>query len=154
MPTVSLSFNAFVAITDGYLFLGGSCQLFEQTIAARDGTIGRLADSDDYARVTAALGREAAGSTTSVFMVQRPEESIRHLYELLTSDKTRAFIEEHAEDNPVLAALGESMKEHQLPPFDTLVQYYGPGGGILYDTDNGYHAMGMAVAPPEPPSAE
>src|SRR5262249_46971373 len=32
-------FNAFVGIMDGNLFLGGSCQLFEQFIQARDGTI-------------------------------------------------------------------------------------------------------------------
>jgi hypothetical protein len=35
----------FCAITDGYLFTGSSCQLFELCIQARDGTIARLIDS-------------------------------------------------------------------------------------------------------------
>ena len=76
-------FNAFVAIMDGHLFLGGSTTLFEQMIAARDGTIARLADSEDYARINASLGRETSGQTPILFMMQRAEESIRHLYDLL-----------------------------------------------------------------------
>ncbi len=138
-------FNAFVGIMDGNLFLGGSCQLFEEMIAARDGTIDRLADSEDYARITATLGRETAGTTPIVFIVQRSEESIRHLYELLTSEKTRQFIEEHAEEQPLMAKLNEALKNHQLPPFETLMQYYGPGGAIIYDTDSGYHGIGFTL---------
>ena len=81
----------------------------------------------------------------SLFMMQRAEESMRHLYDLLTSEESRAFIEEHSEENPVWAALGESLDAHQLPPFETLIQYFGPGGGILYDTDNGYHAISFTL---------
>jgi hypothetical protein len=138
-------FNAFVAIMDGHFFIGGSCQLFEQVIAARDGTIDRLADSDDYARIVATIGKETAGMTPSMFMVQRAEESMRHLYDLLTSEESRAFIDENAEENPVLAALAESLDAHQLPPFEALIQYFGPGGGIFYDTDNGYHGISFTL---------
>ncbi len=42
----------FVAVMDGYLFLGGSCQLFEHAIAARDGTVDRLADMPAYQQLT------------------------------------------------------------------------------------------------------
>jgi hypothetical protein len=138
-------FNPFVAIMDGHLFLGGSGQLFEEMIAARDGTITRLVDSDDYARIVATLGRETAGQTPILFTMQRAEESIRHLYELLLSEKTQQYIDEHAEENPVLAKLSQALKDHQLPPFDTLMQYYGPGGGIIYDTDTGYHGIGFTL---------
>ena len=138
-------FNAFVAIMDGHLFLGGSTTLFEQMIAAREGTIARLADSEDYARINASLGRETSGQTPILFMMQRAEESIRHLYDLLTSETTRKYIEEHAEEQPVWAKLNDLLKNHQLPPFDTLVQYFGPGGAIFYDTDNGYHGIGFTL---------
>jgi hypothetical protein len=138
-------FNAFVGIMDGNVFLGGSCTLFEQFIAARDGTIARLADSEDYARVTATLGRETSGLTPIMFMLSRPEESMRHLYDLVTSEKTRQFIEENAEQHPVLAKFAEALKDHQLPPFETIMQYYGPGGGILYDTDTGYHGIAFTL---------
>jgi hypothetical protein len=133
--------NPFVAIMDGHLFLGGSWQLFEEMVAASDGTISRLVDSEDYARVVAALGQETTGQTPIMFTMQRAEESIRHLYELLLSEKTLEFIEERAEEQPALAKLSQALKDHQLPPFDTLVQYYGPGGGVVYDTDSGYHGI-------------
>lgn len=145
MDEADRPFNPFVGIMDGNLFLGGSCQLFEEIIAARDGTIDRLADSDDYARVTATLGRETAGLTPVVFLVSRAEESMRHLYELVTSEKSRTFIEENAEEHPILAKLAESLKDHKLPPFETLMQYYGPGGGILYDTDSGFHGISFTL---------
>ncbi|MEX0642527.1 MAG: hypothetical protein WD468_07490 [Pirellulales bacterium] len=138
-------FNPFVAITDGNLFLGGSCQLFEEMIAARDGTINRLADSEDYARVTATLDRETAGTKPVLFQVSRPEESMRQIYELLTSEESRKFIEERAEEQPVMAKLSEALKDHQLPAFETLIQYFGPGGGIMYDTDSGYHGISFTL---------
>lgn len=138
-------FNAYVGVMDGNLFVGASTILFEQMIAARDGTIARLADSEDYARLTATLGRETSGLTPVVFLVSRPEESMRHLYDLLTSEKSRQFIEEKAEENPVLAKLNESLKAHPLPPFENLIQYFGPGGGILYDTDNGFHGISFTL---------
>ena len=134
-----------VAIMDGHLFIGTSCQLFERCVAARDGTVDRLVDSEDYARTTAVLGRETAGTTPVLFSVSRYEESIRHWYELLTSEKTREMIDEHKEDNPVLTALAEALDQHKLPPFEALAPYMPPGGMILYDTDDGYHGIGFTL---------
>ncbi len=42
--------DPFVAIMDGYFFIGTSCKRFEECVAARDGTVPRLVDSNDYAR--------------------------------------------------------------------------------------------------------
>ena len=134
-----------VAIMDGHLFIGTSCQLFERCVAARDGTIDRLVDSEDYARTKEVLGRETAGTTPVLFSVSRYEESIRHWYELLTSEKTRELIDEHKEDNPVLSALAEALDQHKLPPFEALAPYMPPGGMILYDTDDGYHGIGFTL---------
>jgi (2Fe-2S) ferredoxin len=134
-----------VAIMDGHLFIGTSCQLFERCVAARDGTVDRLVDSEDYARTAAVLGRETAGTTPVLFSVSRYEESIRHWYELLTSEKTREMIDEHKEDNPVLTALAEALDQHKLPPFEALAPYLPPGGMILYDTDDGYHGIGFTL---------
>ena len=49
--------NPFVAIMDGYFFIGTSCQRFEECIAARDGnrTVPRLVDSNEYARTARIL---------------------------------------------------------------------------------------------------
>lgn len=135
----------FVAIMDGYLFLGGSCKLFEECIAARDGTVDRLVDSEDYARATEVLGRETAGLTPTLFSVSRYEETVRQWYDLLKSEKTRELIDENKEDNKFLAALAATLEEHELPPFEVLAPYLAPGGAILYDTDNGYHGIGFTL---------
>lgn len=137
--------SPFVAIMDGYLFLGGSCQLFERCVAARDGTVDRLVDSADYARTTDVLGRETAGTTPALFAISRYEESVHQWYDLLLSEKTRELIDEHKEDNRFLAALADALDQHQLPPFEVLAPYLAPGGAILYDTDTGYHAISFTL---------
>jgi hypothetical protein len=134
-----------VAIMDGYLFVGSSCQLFELCVQARDGTADRLIDSDDYARATEVLGREMAGATPAIFTVSRAEETWRHWYEMLTSEETRQLINDNKEDNKFLSALAGALEQHQLPPFEVLAPYLGPGGAILYDTDTGYHAIGFTL---------
>lgn len=137
--------NPFVAITDGYVFIGTSHQQFERCITARDGTVDRLVDSDDYKRTSAVIGRETAGTTPVMFSMGRFEESVRQWYDLLTSPKTREKIDENKAKNPILAALAETLDKNQLPPFDVLMPYFAPGGGILYDTDNGYHGISFTL---------
>ena len=34
---------------------------------------------------------------------------------------------------------------NELPPFEALQQYMGSGGGILYDTDSGYHGISFSL---------
>jgi hypothetical protein len=144
-PEEERPMDPFVAIMDGHFFIGGSCPQFERCIAARDGTVPRLADSSDFARTSAVIGRETRGVTPVMFMLSRFEETLRQWYDLLTSEKTRALIEENKEKNPFLRALAEVMDQNKLPPFDTLLQYAAPGGGILYDTDDGYHVISFTL---------
>jgi hypothetical protein len=145
MPEEERPAEPFVAIMDGYMFLGGSCKLFERCVAARDGTVERLVDSEDYARATEVLGRETAGLTPVMFSVSRYEETMRQWYDLLQSEKTRELIDENKQDNKFLTALSNALDEHPLPPFEVLAPYLAPSGGILYDTDNGYHGIGFTL---------
>jgi hypothetical protein len=140
-----IPFHPFVAIMDGYFFIGTSCQRFEQYVAARDGTAERLVDSNDYARTSAVIGRETVGTTPVMFSISRMEESLRQWYDLLTSEKTRALIDDNKEGNAFLKALADAMEQNKLPPFDVLLPYMSPGGSILYDTDSGYHAIGFTL---------
>ncbi|MFO0790138.1 MAG: hypothetical protein U0805_11845 [Pirellulales bacterium] len=135
----------FVAIMDGYFFIGTSCQRFEQYIAARDGTVPRLVDSADYIRTSAVIGRETVGTTPVLFSMNRFEETLRQWYDLLTSEKTRKLIDENKEKVRMLKALADAMEENKLPPFETLMKYTGAGGGILYDTDDGYHGISFEL---------
>jgi hypothetical protein len=158
MPEEERPATPFVGIMDGYFFIGTSCPGFEKCIAARDGTTERLTDSADYARTSAVIGRETTGTTPVMFSMSRMEESLRQWYDLLTSEKTRALIDENKEDNKFLQALADAMEQDKLPPFDVLLPYMSPGGGILYDTDTGYHGISFQLRsesqPVEPPPAE
>ena len=86
------------------------------------------------------------------------EETLRQWYDLLTSEKTRALIDENKEGNKFLQALADAMEQNKLPPFDVLLPYMSPGGGILYDTDTGYHAISFQLRsetkPVEEPAVE
>jgi hypothetical protein len=135
----------FVAVMDGYLFLGGSCQLFEQAIAARDGTVERLADVPAYQQMLTEVEQEAPGVTPAVWMYSRPEESLRQWYDLLTSEKTKEYLAEHAEGNPFFAALSESLAANELPPFDVIARYMTPSVGVIYDTDTGFHGISFTL---------
>lgn len=145
MPEDDRPAAPFVGIMDGYLFVGGSAQQFERCVSARDGAVERLIDSPEYARTSAVIGRETAGTTPVMFSMGRFEETVRQWYDLLTSPKTREQIDEHKEKNKFLAALAETLETQQLPPFEVLAPYFAPGGGILYDTDSGYHGISFTL---------
>ena len=144
-PEQPIPFHPFVAIMDGYIFIGTSCYRFEQCVAARDGTVERLIDSADYIRTSAVIGHETQGTTPVMFSMARMEETLRQWYDMLTSEKTRTLIDENKEKNKFLAALADAMDQNKLPPFDVLLPYMSPGGGILYDTDSGYHAISFQL---------
>jgi hypothetical protein len=146
--------NPFVAIMDDYLFFGGSCQLFEQAIAARDGTVERLADDPEYLQLVAEVQQETPGVTPAMWMYQRPVESLRQWYNLLTSDRTKEFLEERSEGNPFFASLVESLRANELPPFDVLEPYMIPSITVLYDTDTGYHGFSFGLRSEVEPPAE
>lgn len=141
MPEEDRPFEPCVAILDGYLFASASCQSIERLVAARDGTVERLVDSADYKLVMERLGRETTGVRPAMFSFGRFEETLRHWYDLLSSDQTRDSLEEVGKKNPLLAALAKTLAEHELPPFEVLARYVAPGGGILYDTDTGLHGF-------------
>ncbi len=150
--------NPFVGITDGYFFIGTSAKRFEECVAARDGTVPRLVDSQDYIRTSAVIGREVRGVTPVMFTMGRFEETLRQWYDLLSSDKTQSYIEEQRDKNKWLAALADAMKENKLPPFDVLLQYAPVNGSIVYDTDDGYHGITFSLrreglAAPQVPDA-
>jgi hypothetical protein len=145
MPEEQRPFAPFVAIMDGYVFLGGSTQLFEQIIAAGQGTADRLADSKSYQALAAQVQRETPGVVPAVWMYSRFEETLRQWYDVLTSDKTRDTLTEHASDNAFFAALADAMAAHELPAFEVLAKYTSPSAGVIYDTDTGYHGFSFSA---------
>jgi hypothetical protein len=145
MPEEQRPFHPFVAVFEKHLFVGTSTKLFEQVVAASQGEVPRLADSQDYSRLTATMNETAAGRQPAVLMVQRPELTYRFWYELLGTEAARNFIDEAAAENEIVARFADVLRDGGLPPFEAIKKYAGPAGGILYDTDNGFHGITYAL---------
>jgi hypothetical protein len=163
MPEEQRPFEPAIAVFDGYLFMSYSCQLMERAIATRDGTQPALADSIEYKLTTSKLLRESTGTTPVMVSFSRFEASLRNWYSVLKSDETRLKLDEWGTGPPpaenegdeeaqeprrpnrFFAALAECLEEEELPPFDELVKYTAPGGGVIYDTDTGIHAMSFTL---------
>jgi hypothetical protein len=145
MPEDQRPFAPFLAVMDGNVFLGGSTQLFEQVIAAEQGTADRLADLPSYQALAAQVQRETPGVVPAVWMYSRVEETLRQWYDVLTSEKTRDKITELSANNAFFAALAEAMAAHELPAFDVLAKYAAPSAGVIYDTDTGYHGFSFTL---------
>lgn len=137
--------DPFVAVMDGYFFIGGSCELFERAVSARDGTVERLVDSEGFRRLADQVQRETPGVTPAMWSYSQFEETLRHWYDMLTSDRTRDFLDQQAEGNPLFSALADALAENELPAFDVLARYAVPGVGVAYDTDSGLHMISFSL---------
>jgi hypothetical protein len=131
----------FVAVMDKHLFVGSSHKLFEQIVAARERVGKRLADSDEYRRFADSLSQETAGTKPAALMITQTAQTWRHLYEALRSEETRERLAGNGGDNPVAQRIAGILRDDLLPPFEVFEKYLGPGGGILYDTNNGFHLI-------------
>jgi hypothetical protein len=145
MPEDQVPIHPFVAIMDKHLILGTSTKVFEQMITARQGDAKRMADSEDYTRIADTLSNETAGTQPAIVTISRPVLVWRLYYDLLMSEQVREFIEEAASEEPIVERFAAILREGALPPFEALAKYFGPAGGILYDTDNGYHGVSFTL---------
>jgi hypothetical protein len=145
MPAEQRPFNPFVGVFDKHFFAGTSTNLFEKLVAARQGETPRLADSDEYSRVAGTFSDATAGVPPAIVVVQRPEMSWKFWYELLQQQSTRDFIEQAAADNEIVERFAAILRDGALPPFEVIKKYVAPSGGVLYDTDNGFHGITFSL---------
>ena len=115
-------------------------------MAARDGTVERLADRPDY-RATG--GRGAAGSAGrhagDVVLQSIGGIAAAVVRPAHVRKRRKEYLAEHAEGNPFFAALLDSMAANELPPFEVIARYMTPSVGILYDTDTGFHGIAFTI---------
>ncbi len=95
-------------------------------------------------RIRTHLGTEQP----SLIAFTRPEETLRGIYELLTSQEFRGRIE--GREHPVARALARAMKDHPLPPYADIAKYFAPGGGVLVQDSAGLHYMAFGLKRQEP----
>lgn len=145
IPEEQRPMQPFFAVMDKHFFVGTSYKVFEEMIAARQGDAKRLVESVDYNRFTATLSEETRGMRPVIVSIARPVVTWRFYYELLKSEQVREMLDSAASDNPVMGRFAAIVREGALPPFEVLEKYFGPSGGILYDTDNGFHGISFTL---------
>ncbi len=145
LPDEQRPMNPFVAVLDNHLFVGSSINLFERIVEAGQNEIPRLANSPEYTRVSETLTAATAGMRPAVVSMSRPELTWKFWYEMLQQDSTRELVEQAAADNEQVERFAKILREGGLPPFDVLRKYFAPSGGVIYDTDNGFHGISFSL---------
>jgi hypothetical protein len=128
-----------IAILDDYLLLSDSSELLKQAMVTRGTASGSLAGELDFKLIASRIRRQAGSERPGMLSFQRPEESLRLLYELAISDTTRQQLQSRSTDNPFFGALDGALRDHPLPPFAVIARYLAPGGSLITNDATGFH---------------
>lgn len=132
------------AIVGDYLIITDSVKLFEHCVKTI--TTGKtLANEIDYKLIASKIARQAGGQKPGFVQFSRPEEGMRMLYDLATSDNTRQNLARQAENNEFFKRLDDTLKANPLPPFQVLAKYLAPAGAMVTQDETGFHYMSFGL---------
>jgi len=129
---------AFALVGD-YLLLTDSTDLLKHVIATKNDGSQALASQLEFKLIASKIRRHPGGDAPGLLSFNRPEEGMRLLYDLATSDTTRERLAKGAEGNKGLRALDTALRENPLPPFSVIAKYLAPGGSLLTSDETGFH---------------
>ncbi len=133
------------ALVGDYLLVADSLQLIEHAIAAQNDGSDSLANELDFKLVASKISRQVGGHKPGMLAFNRPEEGLRAVYELATSELGKQRLNEFGSNNEFIGSVDRALKQHPLPPFPTLSQYLAPGGGLVTSDETGIHYMGFSL---------
>lgn len=128
-----------VAIVGDYLLISDSTDLLRHAIATKGEASASLAEELDFKLIASKIRSQNGGENPGVLSFNRPEESLRLVYELAAAETTRERLASQAENNRLFGALDSALRETQLPPFSVLARYLAPGGSLLTNDETGLH---------------
>ncbi|MCH8048351.1 MAG: DUF3352 domain-containing protein [Planctomycetes bacterium] len=131
-------------ILDDYLVAASQRSLLESAIRTSSDPSRSLADALDYKLISSKI-RRTAGSEPVMVSFQRPDRAIRHVYDLVQSERVRTALANRREGNRFLGGVEKALNENPLPPFDVLKKYLSPGGSVLTDDPTGLHWMAFSL---------
>ena len=56
-----------------------------------------------------------------------------------------SIVETSGEENEFFRVLGGALNDNPLPPFAVISQYLAPGGGLMTNTEKGFHWMTFSM---------
>lgn len=133
-----------LAVVGDYLIFSDSVKFFEHCV--RTISTGKtLANEVDYKLIASKIARQAGGAKPGFVQFSRPEEGMKLLYDLATSENTKQNLARQAENNDFFKRLDETLKEHPLPPFKVLAKYLAPAGAMITQDETGFHYMSFGL---------
>ncbi len=136
-----------LGILDDYLILALRETIYRDAISALLERSERLADAPDFKLIMDEVGRQSGGATPAMLQFDRPEESMRWLYDVATAELAKEGFRRRAENDRFLQTLDTALKQNPLPPFTVLQQYLAPGGAMIVDDATGWHYTDFTLKP-------
>jgi hypothetical protein len=134
-----------VGIIGTDLVMADRVTAFQRAVAAAGDPANSLAEALDYKLVASKISRQPGGAAPAMISFNRPEEGMRMVYDLLSSQQTREGMRRFAQQSELLRGLNQALEQNPLPPFAVLQQYLAPGGGLLSDDESGIHYTSFAL---------
>lgn len=134
-----------VCILDDQLLLSDSLQALEDVIKFNSSGDGLLSESIEFKLVRDRIKAQLKNSDMSILAYQRPEESMRLMYDLATDPQNMDNLEQIAQNNPFFTALITAVRSKKLPPFEVIAKYLAPGGAFVVDEETGLHYTGFSM---------
>jgi len=134
-----------LAILDDYFIIADRPSSLHKIISVKEGAGDTLAQSIEYKLIASKSQRMIRGTQPSMLMFNRPEESVRYLYEIGGSDEALSSLATEARRYDVLKPVHETLSNVKLPPYSLLEKYLAPGGGVIVDDETGVHFIGFTL---------
>ncbi len=137
-------FTPAAGIVGDSLLVTETEELLHYAIAAHQGTAPRLADAIGYKLIASRIERLAAGQQSAGALYTDPSVGARHWLAVADSSELQELLERNItedEDSPWKSSLRDALGGASLPSDETVLKYLAPSGGVVYDTDNGFHII-------------
>jgi hypothetical protein len=104
-----------------------------------------LANQLDYKLIASRIRQQAGQQEPAMISFSRPEEVLKSLYELATSDSTQTALSGQAENNQFFKVLDRALKDSPLPDFEVIAKYLSPRGAMTLSDETGLHTISFTL---------
>jgi hypothetical protein len=132
-------------IVEDYLVIANQPSIYERVLATAADSTKTLGNELDFKLIASKLERVAGETKPAMLSFDRPEEGMRFLYDLATSEQAKTFLQRQSDRNPFFKSINSSMEKQPIPPFSVIQKYLAPGGSIVVDDETGIHLMNFAL---------
>ena len=132
-------------IVEDYLLISDHPSVYERVLATTADSSKSLSGELDFKLISSKLQRINGETKPAMMTFDRPEEGMRFLYELATSDRAKERLQRSSERNPFFKSINSALEKQPLPPFSVLQKYLAPGGSLVIDDDTGIHFMNFTL---------